>query len=345
MLNKTLLSTQAAELSGINATIPKIVKYLADNRNCYLDNGVMRNIYQMKPLIPTAFNIIFDNILESDKLDVFAPIRTDMGTVPEFLSTNEFVLDLKWIPTSSEVLRSYPEFHHKVLINLSPILRVSKTTPIHYSVSDINVMHALFVRAALVASYQDSDGWLTPQLGVFIAKTYSMVISSLLAKQYDLTIVEQYTLASVFALYMCQMLGDKDDDLIMPALFNRCTFLFPQHNQLIAIAKAMEHYSKIGLNVGSICQLISELGPQRMKDFNPNILYRNISNLGTSTIQMALAFECPPLWVYQLLLTISGVKTRLHHVLKENRLFEDCKSFGRELNTSRTFIDILNTNR
>lgn len=344
MPRKTLLDTQAAKLSGIESTMPKIIKYLSDNRNCYLDSNTLRNVYQMRSLIPTAFNAIFENILESGKLELFAPIRTDFGTVPEFLSTNEFVIDLKQIPSSS-VLRSYNEFHNRVIINLSPILKMSKTTPIHYSVSDVNVLHTLFSRAALVASYQDSNGWLTPQLGVFIAKTYSMVISSILAKQYDLTVQEQLVIASIFALYSCQMLGSHDDDLIVPALFNRCTFLAPQHSGLLVLAKAMEHHSSVGLNVESVCQLVPELGPPRMKGFNANILYRSIGNLGTSTIQMAIALEYPPLWVHQLLLTVSGVKTRLHHVLKENRLLNDAKVFAHELNTTRTFIEALRVPR
>lgn len=342
MARKTLFDTDFAKISGLENMAPQVVKYLVDNRNCALDAGAMRNIYQMRALLPSAFNNIFDHLLNSEKLNsVFAPIHPDFGVVPELLTIVDITLDLEQIK-ENHVLKSMPEFYGKVLINLSPILRVSKTVPIHFSITDVNAMHALFTRAALVASYQDSDGWLTPSLNLFTVKTYSMLISNILAKQYDLTMLEQTTISAVFALYMCQALSDKNDSLEMPALFNRCTFLASQNSTLVNLARSMEHLSKTGLTIGSMCQLVAELGPPRMNTFNPTILYRSIASMGTSSTQMMLALEYPPYWVYQLLLSISNAKTRMMFELKSSRLLNDCKAFAYELNTSRQFIDSIN---
>lgn len=341
MARKNLFNTEFAMVTGLKDSCSKVVKYLIDNRNCYLASSTMRNIYQISPMMPSPFNLIFDHLKNSDKLDkMFAPIHLTTGMIPEILTTGDIVIDLAQIE-NSQALKSYTEFYNKVLVNLSPIIKISKTSQT-YNVSDINVLHSLYTKASLVASYQDSDGWLNPTLSTFIVKTYSMVISGLLAKQYNLNLFEQMNVAAPLAIFMCQLLANKTDDYANPMLFNRCTFLTGNSSSLSTLAKSMSHMTASGLTIGKLCELIKEMGPPRMETFNPQILYRNISSLGTSSIQMTLALEYPPYWVYQLLTAVGNFKTKLLYELKNNKLFDECKQFVVELNKSSNFINELN---
>lgn len=338
MARKTLFNTEFATLSGLKDNYNRVIKYLMDNRNCYVNSSLLRNVFQVTTMLPTPVNVIFDHLKNTDKLDIFAPIHLDKGVIPEVLTTDDIVIDLTQL--DGHILKQYPEFFNKILINLSSILKISKVNQA-YSVSDINVMHAMYTRGALIASYQDSDGWLNPTLNVFIVKTYSMIISRLLALQYNLTYFEQLNIAAVFALYMCQALGAENDNLDNPSLFQRCTFLSDKRSTLNDLAKAMSHLSSTGLNIGKVCLLIKELGPPRMETFNPQILYRTISSLGTSAISMSIALEYPPYWVYQLLLAVGNTKIKMLYELKNNKLFDDCKAFAHVLNTSNCFVEQL----
>lgn len=346
MAKKHLYNIDFAQFAGIKPTAVKALKYLVTNRGCCLPIHVAERLYADKPLLETPSNTIFRHLRDEGKLlSLFAPLYFDKKAsgIPELLLSNEVTLDTAQL-SESQILSSFPEFYGKVVVNLSNILRSSRgNTPNEYQVTDMHAMHSLFVKGALVMSYNDSDTWLTPTLGVYIVKSYSMTISGIIAKLYDLTLQEQMTIAAVFAMYMCQVLDKDTGDKTCPSLFNRCTFL-GNTTTINNFITAMAEETVNGLDTIKVCKLISTLGPDRVRGFSPEIFFRTVKSIGTDVVSSMIAIEYPPYWVHQLVVAMSNGKTKLYFELKANRLHEETKRFLYELDNSPTFIGSLADN-
>jgi len=342
MAKKHLYNIDFAQFAGIKPTAVKALKFLATNRRYGIAPHVVERLYADKPLLETPSNTIFRHLRDEGKLSaLFAPLYFDKNAsgIPELLLSNEVVLDTAQL-SESQILSSFPEFYGKVVVNLSNILRSNRNAPGEYQVTDMHAMHSLFVKGALVMSYNDSETWLTPTLGVYIVKSYSMTISGIIAKLYDLTLQEQLTIAAVFAMYMCQVLDKDSADKTCPTLFNRCTFL-GNTTVLNGLISAMAEETVSGLDTAKVCKLVSTLGPDRVRGFSPEIFFRTVKSIGTDVVSSMIAIEYPPYWVHQLVVAMSNGKTKLYFELKANRLHEETKRFLYELDNSPTFIGSL----
>ena len=267
----------------------------------------------------------FDRIVSTGGLKNFtASYLTGVGTsVPELITAANVTLDLKQVDVTN-LLRSVPELHDKIFINMSPILKVDRVAG-RLVVNSIDTMLNLFTRGYLVASYEDSDGWLTPTLGEYVARTYSMIIGSSIARYYNLTIPETMHIMGILALFVTQLLDSSDGDLTYPALLNRCTFA-GDRTSLTRIAQECAEVSRDGLSIVSVCQLIADSGPEKLKTFNVPKLTALTCNLGGDVIVSEIAIEYPPYWVYLLVLALSGQKIPMVYQLNAQRLMNDGKS-------------------
>lgn len=313
--------------TGLVGQTPRALKYLVENRDSVLPNGVVAEMAQnIRVILKTPMAEFFDHILNVRGLNNFASLyllESD-SSIPELLAQTLVTLDLKQIDTTN-VTRSYTELSNRILTSISGFVKRDKGTG-RLAVTSIDNFINQYDRGLLVASYEDStSGWLNPYLGEFSVRTYSMILSSVVSRYYNLSIPETMQVMGILALFMAQLLDSDDGDPTFPALFGRCTFV-GSRVELIELAKSCEHESKKGLTLESTCGLISELGPERLRSFNLRSFYTLACNLGPDTITTSLALEYPPYWVYILMLSLSGNKIPIVYQLNNMRLASEGRS-------------------
>jgi hypothetical protein len=169
-----------------------------------------------------------------------------------------------------------------------------------------------------------------------------MILSSVIARYYNLSIPETMQVMGILALFMAQLLDSDDGDPTFPALFGRCTFV-GSRAELLELSKACAHESSKGLTLESTCKLISELGPERLHGFSLRSLYTLACNLGPDTITTSLALEYPPYWVYILMLSLSGNKIPIVYQLNNMRLASEGRS--RFLQQIMSYDELFDVNR
>jgi len=312
--------------TGILGQTPRALKYIVENRNCIIPYGNLAEMAQnIRLILKTPMAEFFDRIIDTKGLGNFIPLYlTETGeSIPELLAQTLITLDIKQLDTNN-ITRSLPEVKNRMIVNLSSVIKRDPNTG-RFVVNAVDNFLGLFVKNYLAASYEDSDGWLSPYLGEFTVRTYSMILSSLLSRYYNLSIPETMSVMSVFALFQSQLLGDERDDLVFPALFRKCTYIGSMQ-ELQGVAKICEPYSEQGLTLDSLCECIKEVSPERLANFSAHHLLSLAGNLGPDSITTHLAIEYPPYWLYVLLLALSGNKIPIIYQLNGMRLAQEGRS-------------------
>jgi len=311
--------------TGILGQTPRALKYIVENRDYIVPYSNLAEMAQnIRLILKTPMAEFFDRIIESRGLGNFIPLYlADAGGVPEILAQTLITLDVKQLDTNN-LLASVPEARNKMIANVSSLIKRDIKTG-RFVVTSVDNFLALFVKNYLVASYNDSDGWLSPYLGEFTVRTYSMVMSSLLARYFNLSIPETMQVMGVFALFQAQMLGEDDDDPIFPIRFRKCTYI-GNNSELHHIAEICSKYSENGLNLDTLCECIKEVTPERLRSFSSRALLSLAGNLGSDAITTHIALEYPPYWVYILLLALSGNKIPIVYQLNAMKLAQEGRS-------------------
>ncbi len=344
-MSKFIWDTQFAHTSDMKHQMQQVVKYLVLNRGIVIPEAQLQTVFNTRPIMANIINKLFEQCINTGYIKEFASIlpivmRGEPKTnLPDLLTMRNITIDLK-NNAEAKPLESYYELKDKLVINLSELVKMDPSTRgVH--ISDLNEMHSMYVRGLLVRSYAQSDGWLNPILCTYIIQTYCMTISSIIARNENLAITDQLTVASIFALYMAQMLSSKHDNMARPSLYYRCTFL-GNMKELDDIANRVGHVAEKGLNIPAVCELVAELGPTRLQKFNTNMFYRTCASLGPSTdlISTHLAFEYPPYWLMMVLRALDGSKMgSMSSLLKQHNLINPGKVFAHNLITARPLFE------
>ncbi len=318
-MKRNFYDTSFVTLSGIRGQVPRILKYVIENRDKVLSEYELTSLAQsIRTVLKNPMADLFNRIAATEQLGNFAAIYSkDSGNdLPEVAASQNITLDLKYL-NESNVLATVPELNNKVMLNITPMVKKEKYEDKLIITAADTFMNSI-CRGHLVASYHDAEQWLTPALNVFIVKTYSMTMAGAITRYFNLNVTENLTVAGVFALYMCQMLdGNKVD--YFPALFNKCTWL-GNRADIENIAEACKEVSSKGLTLADTCSLVAELGPEKLKKFDVRTLKVLAGNLGSDVITTYIAMEYPPYWVYLLLQAFSGVKIPLAYTLNAAKL-------------------------
>lgn len=153
--------------TGMIGQTPRVLKYLVENRNTIIPYGNLAEMAQnIRLILKTPMAEFFDRIISSKGLGNFIPLYlAESGeSIPELLAQTLITLDLKQIDTAN-VTRSLPMIRDRVIVNLSSIIRQDKNTG-RFTVSSVDSFLSSFVKSYLVASYNDSDDWLSPYLEI-----------------------------------------------------------------------------------------------------------------------------------------------------------------------------------
>lgn len=325
-MKRNFFDTGFVTFAGIQAQIPRILRYVVENRDIVIPVESTRAIVQsIRTILKNPMAEFFNRIVSAEQLNNFATIymQPSENAIPEIIASQNFTLDFKQVQDTS-CLRSIPEFNNKVLVNLTTSLKPDKTYG-GLMVTAADTVQYQYCRAQLVASYIDNDIWLTPYLGEFVVRTYSMIVSSVISKQFGLTLDETMKIMGVAAIYFAQMLDPDGGDLVRPSIYNRCTYI-GSRAELERLADEVADISSTGLDLLKFCEMIKRVGPDRLKAFQVSVLYTICGNIGPDVLTGRIALEYPPYWVYCLLLALSGVKTPMIYQLNNNRLSSEGRS-------------------
>ena len=321
--NRNLFHTEFATYAGFSVQIPNVIKYTTNNRHYLLSpEEVDRMARSIRMILQSPLTQFFNRIVDTGGLQHYAALNITEkgGSVPELLTANNITLDLKQALDNQAI--TLPETRNKVLLNVTGCLKFNRPEG-QYDIKIVDLFQQLVVRGCLCMGYFDQDDWLNPTLAEFTVRSYSMILSNMIARYYDLTLMEQMTVAGIFAFYYCQKFSR--DGVIDPPLFNRCTFL-GSRNDLENIRKICLADHNDVLTLSETAEIIKNNSPERMRNFSNNEVNILCGNLGPDTITTLLALEYPPYWVYMLLLALSGTKIPLTFQLNNQRLMNEGRS-------------------
>lgn len=232
---------------------------------------------------------------------------------------------------SADVLNSLSEYRDKILLDVTPYYSVKRKT-----ITDTTGFFSQVIRALLVRSYETSDRmWLSPNLIQFLTKFYVMIISSKIARTYNLTIAEQYAVATAFAVFFVNRCVNNDN--VVNAMMGRMDFL-----RMVDTKPIYDHiesnYNAHNYNLDAVVEVIKVFGPSRIANITTPTLYTMFQSL-TSLIPISLiALEYPPYWCHLIISAMSGDKSSIFHSLKTLNLWRDTIGFQTEILKTQSFI-------
>lgn len=341
-MKRNFFDTEFAIHAGLKSQMPRVLKYTIEHRNSILQyDEFFQLASSIRRILQSPLAQYFERVIASEGLRYFAAmnITEKGGSIPELLTTNSISLDTKQAADDGKQM-PLPEINEKVLLNISGCLKPNRLEG-GFEVNVVDLFQQMVVRGHLVMSYFDATKqWLNPSLAEFTIRSYSMILSNMIARYYDLSLLEQMTVAGIFALYYSYLLSPKDCDPTRPPLFYRCTFIGNRNDQENILSISEEEARK-GLTLSAVARLIAANLPERMNKFSVNELNILCGNLGPDTISSMTALEYPPVWVYFLLLTVSGTKIPLVFQLNNQKLMQQCRStFLHQLLTDDSVFDM-----
>lgn len=322
-MKRKFFDTQFAIQAGLDGHMPRVLKYVVENQNYVLSSDELTELIRpIRTILKTPMATMVDRMIEATGLVNFAayyvPVKD--ASMPEILTANNITLDLKQVPNAS-ALSSMPKLRNKVLLNLNGL--VSQTAGSGANVSDADRLRALLVRGQLVASYWDHDNWPSPSIAEYAIKSYSIILSALISRYYNLSLPEQNKIGAILGFYQAQWYVG--NGVLNNPVYLRLNYL-GNRAELEEVAKlCIESYPE-GMTLDDACALVAQVGPDKMKQFNRTTLMAIGGNLGDDLIVSQLGLEYPPYWVYMLICSLSGAKTPMVYQLNSQRLIQEGRS-------------------
>ncbi len=312
--------TMFSQYSGLGSNTERMLKYVVMNQNDVYDSGDLTSLaQQVRTILKTPVSEIFDRIVARGALSNFAAINVSAKDtyIPELLTMPNITIDLLVVPSASRMLTSTPVLKDKILLNLTGITKDNRYNN-ELTVSNVDVLQNLIVRGQLVATYHDDKEWIDSNTNVMLyaLKSYSMILSTSIARYYNLNLEDLQKVSTILALYMdCACGGTLERPLTM-SRWDWC----PPPVVRRSIADACEDYTQGGnFNLQSVCTAMSKLISSRMDKFNMDTLLSFCGKLGPDIITSRIALEYPPYWVYLLILALNGNKIPLNFLLSKDR--------------------------
>lgn len=263
----------------------------------------------------------FDRIVATNGLNNFVTLyipSKDTNT-PELLTTSVFTVDLKQLD-ERHTLASIPAVSEKIVANITNTLRRGKDGTL--TIDALDNFQNMYTKGTLVAAYNDMPNWLNSYSAEYCIKTYSMILSNLISRYYNLGLMETFKVRTILALFMAQMLND-GYEIKDPPYFNRATWGDLTLKEITDIATEATEGMTTQFDLDSVAKALATCVSEKMDKFDTAALVAIAGNLGPDVLTSRLAIEYPPYWVYILLQSLSGVKSMLTYQLNQQRLVND----------------------
>lgn len=322
-MKRKIFDTRVASVSGLSQQSSRILNYVVGNQHAALStDDLTALISPIRTILKSPMAECFDRLVATGSLNNFVAlyIQGKDQNIPEILTTSVFTIDLKQM-NGSESLKSLPNLKDKILVNITNTLRKDRTGML--SIDAIDNFQHMFVKGQLVAAYADIRNWLNAYSAEYCIKSYSMVLSGIISRYYNLSILESFKVRTIFALFMAQMLNEEDSPL-NPPYFSRATWGDMSERELREIAtEAVELAGGKEFTLESLCSTLAQCVSEKMSKFDLGALMQMCGNLGSDLLVSKMALEFPPYWVFMLLQALSGIKSMLVYQLNQQRLVAD----------------------
>lgn len=345
--NKYITSTRIAQQLKLDVQLKSIVQWLAANRNVIASPESLVSIFSTRSLQSSPMSELFSKCVVGRYLNEFStiadPSPSITSTLPEAMTMSSIVIDLAQAE-NGYTLSSFKDLYRKIIMNITHLIKRNKSTG-QFETSALHELHSMYVKGLLVRSYFDSGryAWLSPIMQAYIARTYSLFIATTIARQVNLNYAELNDVASIFALYMYQMLAGTDGNIDCPSGYANINYLGTRADLIYTADKCKEYTKKTGiLDLETCCKILSDTGPARLKNYSLALFFRQCTVLGSynDTVSTMIAFDYPPYWVWLLLLTISGVQMRaMNSQMQTYRLKEAGMKFALDLMSYQGLIE------
>ena len=322
--------------------------FLAKNYDSILGlDGITYLQSAVRPTVSTPLIDIYNKAAELGKLKYFTMFDLSKAQdVPTLLTLKDIAIDGKYISPKM------PQAYQNIWFNLTPILNRRDAYNRNLLITDQIEFANNIARGMLCLSYNDSDAWLTPGICVRLIDVYSLLISYFLKNKYNLDMEEHCLVRVVFAAYMAQLLGGKEARTAeIPPILNRyelLKLLIPGNPTPKGLAEIFEkihparskHAPDMILDFDVCCQIITEVGPSRMKDLTGRALRVVLSRSPMDNQNMLFALDYPPYFAYLLLQNLRGGKNpMIQNLLKFGDTKHRLADVANDIVSCKLFID------
>lgn len=332
-MKREFFDTIFAHSAGLDIGVNRMLKYLVTNQPAvYNINELTAMTRQIRSVLKTPMSEIFDKIISvaNNAIYNFTAINVSSKdtSIPELLTMSNVTLDLAHLPGDTHVLDSLPNLKGKILVNLTGVVKESRGSD-EYVINAVDVLQNLFVRGQFVATYHDKNNdWAasSTQCLLYLQKSYSMVLSSMIAQYYNLDIEDIQKVATILTLYMDYTCGGS---LHNPITINRWDWCGPMPMRKSLCSACEEYLDDQGVfSLISVATALSKLINMRMSNFNMESIIAICGRLGPDAITSRIALEFPPYWMYLIVSALSGNKIPLFfRISKDRELMRDGNVF------------------
>lgn len=347
MKDFTLFDTPFAKARSIPGLVSPALAFLTKNLSLVLlrDNQ-LEELARIRLLSSTPVCRMFQDLASVGKLDNFCffNLTNFKGDTPEILALDDVVVDGRMLPAATT-----PAQLQKCWINLTSIVGKKDSYNGNITITDTTALASTVVRSAITSVFHDNDTWIHPKLAAMVIENYALTIGHVLSQLYMLTREESLLVQTLFAAYYAQCLSSSDTPRDLPPILLRCQFLGSGadiFNRMTLIRDLRDMGGNDILTPAKICDLLTHVGPPRLKKLVPQQLYRIISSSSIDSQTMMIAIDFPPYWIYQMLRVASGYKNpTMSTVVKVYNLKNKLEQFADEFHRTNVCVEQLNRGR
>lgn len=275
----------------------------------------------VNPMTSSHMNSLYRNFVDAKKLSsvlMFSLVKDKKADLPELLTIDDIVIDGKYlqVPVSKELQKAW--------INLTPALTITKRDRFgSVYVDDIPKVVSSMVRALLCTSYNDSTEWLPPKISTFVIEFYTMAMSMVMDRLFNLSWEEGFLPKMMFAWHYSVLLGPEKDNEDFPILLSRNAKVFKGAVTGQVLKETIDKVNEIRngrtMSLEIVAEVLRKMGPRRIENLQASDIRRLFSLSAQDNTAMMIAIDYPPYLVHQILRVAEGGKHAIMSTVFKNR--------------------------
>ena len=323
MSKQNILNTPFAQSYNLELMAKEAARFLQKNmpNMDMTQDGYVGLLSDVNPMTVSHMNSLYRNLVDADKLSsvlMFSLVKDKKADLPELLTIDDIVVDGKYlqVPVSKELQKTW--------VNLTPALTITKRD--RYGsiyVDDIPKVVSSMVRAFLCTSYNDSTEWLPPKISTFIIEFYTMAMSMVMDRLFNLSWEESFIPKMMFAWHYSALLGPEKDTDDFPVLLSRNAKVFKGAVTGAVLKETIDKVNEIRdgrtMSLEIVAEVLRKMGPRRMENLQASDIRRLFSLSAQDNTAMMIAIDYPPYLVHQILRVAEGGKHAIMSTVFKNR--------------------------
>ncbi len=310
-MNKTIFDTHFGMTYNMQLLAKSAVKELvSQNLSTDVDQQAYTKLARsINPIHKNPISEFFLRMKENDSFSHFqymSLLKQGKGNLPELLTINDVTVDGNDIDSVVPEQLKKPWAHVSSAVTLPKADRFGDLT-----ISSANTFMSISTRCALTLSYKKAEvSWLSTGSAAFLIDIYYRMMGSIVSRSFGLDVIEETIVKFAFAYYMASMLTTQRDEDGHPMLMYRIRNTFLRGNTSFEdlLKQFGDHLSGEEVNMFYVCSFIAKYGPERIKGFNAQTIYRALMDSSRNSIAALVAADYPPYLLYLVMRVLSSDK-------------------------------------